>query len=105
MVDMVQRLAEQARYDKRYYEREEQDRPRPTHELGALMALAAKAKTDPTAALDFSVACTPQTFLMALAAKRWDDAHPYYSCVHCHDGKDLPHSGYQCQVCGTEGWG
>jgi hypothetical protein len=88
-------------YERNYSTRMERDRPRPTHELGDLRQLADKAKTDPAAALDFAVACTPQTFLLALAAARWDDQHPFYSCHVCRDGADLP-QGYECRVCGAE---
>lgn len=88
-------------YERGYFERMERDRPRPTHELHDLKRLAEKAKTDPSAALDFAVACTPQTFLLALAAEKWDNAHPFYSCYKCRDGAELP-EGYQCQVCGAD---
>lgn len=97
-VTRSQRYAQQDRYEENYFRREEEDRPRPTHTIDALTTLANKAKDDPSAALEFSLACTPQTFLLALADKRWEDQHPFYSCIHCHDGKDLP-EGYVCQVC------
>lgn len=102
---MAQREEAQRRHEDRYYAMVEKDRPRPTHEIWELRDLARKAKDDPSAALDFAVVCTPQTFLMALAAERWDETHVLYDCIHCHDGKDLPHSGYVCQVCGAEGSG
>lgn len=84
------------------YERSERNRPRPTYELSALKNLAHRANEgDASASLEFSVACTPQTFILALAAARYDETHPIYDCYGCHDGKDLP-EGYVCRACGTE---
>lgn len=82
--------------------RAEQDRPRPTHELYELTGLAMLANDgDPSAALEFAVACTPQTFVLAIAAARYDKLHPIYMCYICKDGKKLP-KGYQCQECGED---
>lgn len=91
----------QARHEATRARQYEEDRPRPTHEMWELRRLAERAKTDPAAMLDWSVACTPQTFLMALAAEAWDNTHPTYACIHCHDGADLP-KGYVCQVCDAD---
>lgn len=102
MVDMVQREAEQARYEDRYFERMEAERPKPVKEFSALLALARQAAAgDASAALDFTTSCTPEEFVKAYEAKVWDDQHPLYSCIHCHDGRDLP-EGYVCQVCGAD---
>ncbi len=79
----------------------EEDRPRPTHEVYQLEGLARGSIGDTSLLVEWSLAATPQTFLLALAAERWDKGHPWYSCVHCHDGKDLPR-GYVCEACGGE---
>lgn len=103
MVNVAEHRAVQDRYEERYFERMDAERPKPAKELEGLRALAERAvEGDGSAALDFAVSCTPEQFLLALKAKRWDECHPFYNCIHCHDGKDLP-SGYLCQVCGEEG--
>ncbi len=79
----------------------EEERPKPLHELDALQRLARKAVADPSAALAFAVAMTPENYVDALDAEAWDKAHPWYSCIHCHDGADLP-EGYVCKECGAD---
>lgn len=91
----------QRRHDETRARQHEEDRPRPSLELGEIQRLAERAKTDPSAMLEWATRVDPQTYLLAVAAKRWDERHPWYSCVQCHDGKDLP-QGYVCQACGED---
>lgn len=91
----------QAAYNAAYNEREERDRPRPRLEMHHIEAIARRFRDgDAAAALEWSLV-TPQDFLIARAAERWDKANPWYMCVVCHDGRDLP-SGYVCKACSTD---
>lgn len=89
----------QRKHDERMAEMYERDRPKPPMELGALLALARRAVADPSLLIEWSNATGPQAVLDAHAAAEWDRTHPFYACIHCHDGKDLPR-GYMCEVCG-----
>lgn len=91
----------QRAHEERMARREEEDRPRPRLEMGQIRSIARRVKEgDAAAALDWALV-TPQDFLIAEAAERWDRANPTYFCIICHDGKDLP-QGYVCQACGTD---
>jgi hypothetical protein len=103
-----QQRGQQARWDEAQRRHEEtrarqweEDRPRPSLELWQIAALARRAQTDPTAMLEWATRVDPQTYRLAVAAQRWDERHPSYSCVQCHDGKDLPEN-YECQACGAD---
>lgn len=91
----------QRRYEDTYFEREERERPRPRLEMASINALALRCKDGDASAYLLWALVTPQDFLIAQAAMRWDEQHPFYSCIACHDGKDLP-KGYVCQVCGAD---
>lgn len=91
----------QRRHDEIRARQNDEDRPRPTHEVWQLKDLARRAIEDPGLLVEWSLAATPQTVLLALAAEEWDRRHPWYSCIQCHDGADLP-KGYVCEACGEE---
>lgn len=92
---------EQADYEERYFARMERDRPKPEHDMSALLALAREAAEDPAKLIVWQLAATPQNLLDAVAAQKWDNDNPFYNCRHCKDGASLP-EGYQCQRCGAD---
>lgn len=91
--------ARQESHDRIRSRQYEEERPKPKRELYQLQALAREAVTDPSKALEWVTAATPEEFLLALEAREWDKAHPWYSCIECKDGKELP-EGYECKECG-----
>lgn len=92
----------QQAHEDRYWAKFEEKRPKPKREINDLLSLARRAvEGDASAALEFSVDCTPEQFVLAHEAKVWDDDNPLYDCIACRDGKALP-EGYVCQACGND---
>jgi hypothetical protein len=91
----------QRTYDEAYAARVERDRPKAPLEMHEIRRLAERAARDPSAALDYTARVTPEVLMLALQAQAWDERHPYYACIACRDGKDIPR-GYVCRDCGEE---
>lgn len=91
----------QETYNRIYDARVDRDRPKPIMELHQLLRLAREATENPGRLIEWQLAATPDNVLDAVAADTWDRNNPYYSCIVCHDGKDLP-EGYECRECGAD---